>query len=84
MTTSASAVTVKQALPKLRKIVADSEAQKIGRSLVDLTTATSILRVHEALSPDNRERLERMPVPLAATVAFRLLTGPAHQPGVMP
>lgn len=77
MTTSASAVTVKQALPKLRKIVADSEAQKIGRSLVDLTTATSILRVHEALSPDNRERLERMPVPLAATVAFRLLTGPA-------
>jgi len=67
-------ITVKQALPRLRKIVFDGNAEKIGRSVVDVFTANAILKVYDALTPSNRERLELLPVPLAATVSFRLLT----------
>ncbi len=70
--------TVGESLAELREIVKTCQAKRIGGSLVDIFTAKAITSIHDKLTPDNRERLERMPIQLAATVAYRMVytTGP--------
>lgn len=70
--------TVGESLADLRDVVKTGQAKRIGGMLVDLFTAQAITSVHDKLTPDNRERLARMPIQLAATVSYRMayVSGP--------
>ena len=59
-------------LETLKKIVSECEAARIEGSIVDLFSASAIVRVAEKLSPENLEKFMAMPVRKMATVAFKL------------
>lgn len=57
----------------LRKIVADKQAARVGGCLVDLTTASVILKVHDALNEKNRANFASRPIKQMAAIAWKLI-----------
>lgn len=51
-----------QVIDQLREIVGAKQAKKVntktGRELVDLTSASAMVKVYDALSPKNREKVD--------------------------
>lgn len=54
-------------------IVEAKQYRKVNEVMVDLFSASAITKVYEALSPENRLKLEALPVQKAASVCFKLL-----------
>lgn len=49
------------------------QAETVGGVLLDATSARAIIAVAEALSLENRERLNALPVERAAAICWRLV-----------
>lgn len=58
----------------LRQIVASSSAKKIDGKLMDLYTASAILKIYDNLSTKNQLMMAKMPLEQMAHISFRLLT----------
>ncbi len=61
---------------KLKEIVKQHSAKKIGRTMVDVQTANAILTVRKNLKPSNRAKYTRIinsDVKTAGNMAWRLL-----------
>lgn len=56
-----------------RDVLTTRQARKVRGVLLDLTTANAIVAVADALSSENADRLNRMELPRAAAVAWRLV-----------
>lgn len=59
-------------LNKLRTIVKEHQAEEIEGVLVDATTASLLVKVHDALSDRNRERFLEFPLVKMTEIAWRL------------
>ena len=57
----------------LRKIVKEKTAAKINGMLVDLFTASAIIKVFDALNIGNQEKFKDMPLLKMQKVAFQLI-----------
>ncbi len=58
---------------KLKKILEEKQAMKIDGVLVDLATASTILRVASELKEDTKKRLFRYPVKSMAAVIWQMM-----------
>lgn len=56
----------------IRRIVKEHQHGKVEGHHVDSFSASAILNVHDALSPENRKKFLALPVPKMASVAFKL------------
>ena len=56
-----------------RRIVAEKQAAKVNQVMVDLFSASAIVRVYDAVNDENKARLEAKPVAIVADIVFRLL-----------
>lgn len=59
---------------QLKKIVDESAAAKIDGKLVDLYTASALLQVYDAVSPENLEKLTSKPLDEQVSIAFRVIS----------
>ena len=58
----------------IRRIVKQSQYEKIDGCMIDLFTASAICKVFDALSTDNQIKFASMPAPKMGIVALKLLT----------
>ena len=56
----------------MRRIVADHSAARVGGVYVDMTTASVIVRIGDALNEKNRETFFALPVRRMVDVAWKL------------
>lgn len=49
------------------------QAEKVDGVLLDLTTARAIIAVYEALSPENRAKMETLHVVKCADITWKLI-----------
>jgi hypothetical protein len=68
-----SKTTPDEKLAALRRIVEHCQYAKIDGCMVDLFTASAIVKVHDALNETNRARFLSAPVQKMAHVAFQLV-----------
>ena len=61
----------KEGIEACRRIMTEGHA-KVNEVMVDSFSASAIVKVYDALNPDNRAKIERMPVMLAADIAFKM------------
>lgn len=57
----------------LRDIVERKQYAKINGAMVDLYTASAIVKVYDALNDANKAKLAAQPLPKMATIAFKLI-----------
>jgi len=64
----------REGIEACRKIVEGDAPMcaKVNEVMVDSFSASVIVQVYDALNPDNRAKIERMPVMLAADICFKL------------
>lgn len=60
---------------QVKQVVETKQCARVGGVLVDGTTASIIVQIHAKLSPENKEKLEALPVRKMADVAWRYATG---------
>ena len=66
----------KSALPmidKMRKIVKEHQAVKIGGKMVDVQTANAIIQIHDNLKPERQKQFMAMPITKMSAVAWNIL-----------
>lgn len=56
-----------------RSIVANGQYEKINGHMVDLFTASAIVKVYDAVNDANKAKLQALPVARIASIAFQLL-----------
>ncbi len=56
-----------------RSIVAESQYAKINGHMVDVFTASAIVKVYDAVNDANKAKLAALPVARMASIAFKLL-----------
>jgi hypothetical protein len=60
-------------IEEFRTIVEQKQFGKVCDVRVDLFSASAVTKVHDLLSPENREKFLALPVPKMVSVAFKLL-----------
>ena len=55
-----------------KRIVKNSQSEKVQGVLIDMQTANLILQVHKAVNPKNKKNMERMPMRKLASVVWKL------------
>jgi hypothetical protein len=60
-------------LAALRDIVAEKAYAKIDGMMVDLFSASVIVKVHDALTPENQAKFLGLPIQKMATIAYKLI-----------
>lgn len=63
-----------QRIAKLRQIRADHTAGLIDGMWVDVTTASALIAVHDALNPDNQARFDSIPLMRLVDFAWKQVT----------
>lgn len=63
-------------IDKLRKVVADRQANRVDGVFVDMFSASVIVQVYDLLNPENQAKLMALPLKKAATVCFKLAGAP--------
>ena len=58
---------------QMRDIVAKKQAKKINGVMVDMFTASAVVKVYDAINDTNKAKMDKMTVPAMANVAFKLL-----------
>ena len=56
-----------------RRIVKNSQAEKVSGVLVDMQTANLIVQIYKAVKPVNKKRMEKMPMVKLANSAWKLV-----------
>lgn len=62
-----------EGLLAIRKIAAEHQYDKVNETAVDAFTASAIIRVHDALVPENQAKLLAFPVWKVADICFKLI-----------
>ena len=57
----------------IRQIVERSQYAKVDGCMIDLFSASAIIKVYDALNETNRSKFAGMPAPAMADMAFKLL-----------
>jgi acyl-CoA synthetase (NDP forming) len=57
----------------MRDIVAKKSAKKINGVMVDMFTASAVVKVYDAINDTNKAKMDKMTVPAMANVAFKLM-----------
>ncbi len=60
-------------LKRCMDIVRDKQAGKINEVLVDLYSASAIVKVCEGLKPENKDKLVSLPVRAVVDIVFKVL-----------
>jgi hypothetical protein len=63
--------TARTRIAKVRQIVRDKQCARVEGYLMDLTTASLLVTVYEALSKANREKFGKPPLPKLVDLAWR-------------
>ena len=58
---------------QMRDIVAKKSAKKINGVMVDMFTASAVVKVYAAINDTNKAKMDKMTVPAMANVAFKLM-----------
>ena len=58
---------------QMRDIVAKKSAKKINGVMVDMFTASAVVKVYDAINDTNKAKMDKMTVPAMANVAFKLM-----------
>jgi len=61
-------------IDRLRIIVDNSQAEKINGMLVDIFTASAIVRLYDAVNQTNKEKLLKLPLEKMARFAMSILS----------
>ena len=69
-----SPVSGEERIMALRSIVDTNTYSKIDGCMIDLFSASAIIKVYDALNPVNQEKYRRFPAPKMAEIAFSLIT----------
>lgn len=56
-----------------RSIMANGQYEKINGHVVDLFTASAIVKIYDAVNDENKAKLKALPVARIASIAFQLL-----------
>lgn len=56
----------------MRKVVSERQAHRIEGTLVDLFSASTWIKVHDALNEQNKNKLASLPVNKGCAIAFKL------------
>ena len=62
-----------QIIGACRSIVANGQYEKINGHMVDLFTASAIVKVYDAINEANQAKFKALPVVRMASIAFQLL-----------
>lgn len=60
-------------IDQIRNIVKTKGAKKVGGVMVDMFTASAIVKVYDAINDTNKAKMDKMTVPAMANVAFKLM-----------
>ncbi len=58
-------------IEKLRRIVSQHQADKVDGRMVDVQTANALVLVHDALSPENQAKFDKVPLPKLVDFAWK-------------
>ena len=61
-------------IDQIRDIVKSKGAKKIGGVMVDMFTASAIVKVYDAINDTNKAKMDKMTVPAMANVAYKLIS----------
>lgn len=61
-------------IDKIRKIVDQKQAMKINGTMVDMFTASAIMKIYNAVNDSNKSKMENMDVVKLANVAMKYLS----------
>lgn len=56
----------------IRRIVTEGQYAKIDGQMIDLFSASHIVGVYDAISPENQQKFAAFPAPRMAQIAFKL------------
>lgn len=57
-----------------RSIVANGQYEKINGHMVDLFTASAIVKIYDAVNDANKAKLKALPIARIASIAFKVLS----------
>jgi hypothetical protein len=57
----------------IRRIVEEKQYAKIDGQMIDLFSASAIVKTFDALSPENQSKYSAIPAPTMAKIAFKLM-----------
>ena len=57
----------------IRSVVAKGQYAKIDGIMLDLFSASAIIKIYNAINPENQAKYREMPVSKMASIAFKLL-----------
>jgi len=60
-------------IEKIRKVVIEKQYAKINGVMVDVYTASAIIKVFDAINAKNKIKFIALPIPRMASIAFSLL-----------
>ena len=66
-------LTPAERIAAIRQIVTEGQYAKIDGVMVDLFSASAIVRIYDALNEANREKYSTMTAPKMAVIAFKLI-----------
>lgn len=61
-------------IDQIRDIVKSKGAKKVGGVMVDMFTASAIVKVYDAINDTNKAKMDKMTVPAMANVAYKLIS----------
>jgi hypothetical protein len=64
---------VSDVIEQLKEIVKEHQYRKIDGVIVDVMTASAILKVYENINETNREKYLKLPITRMADIAWQLL-----------
>ena len=63
----------KSYIDQIRDIVKTKGAKKVGGVMVDMFTASAIVKVYDAINDTNKAKMDKMTVPAMANVAYKII-----------
>ena len=60
-------------IDQIRDIVKSKGAKKVGGVMVDMFTASAIVKVYDAINDTNKAKMDKMTVPAMANVAYKII-----------
>lgn len=67
--------TPEERIAAVRRIVQEGQYAKVDGTMIDLFSASAVVKVYDALNEENRARFAALPAGQMAVVAFRVMKG---------
>ena len=66
-------LTEKNLMPALQKIVSDKQAQKVGGVMIDMFTASVIVKAYDAVNDSNKAKMEKANINILVKLAHKVM-----------